>query len=79
MKLIRHFRKYYNNLFVLPPPPPPPKKKNCITIVFNFSWELKTMILQKFLQMGGGGGDKKIIIIYSKVANDNAFLLCNHQ
>ena len=38
------------------------------------------MVLQKFLQVwGGGGGDKKIIIIFSKVANGNAFLLCNHQ
>ena len=53
MKLIRHLRRYYNYLFV---PPPPPKKKNCITIVFNFSWELKTMVLQKFLQVGGWGG-----------------------
>ena len=60
MKLIRHLRKYYNYLFV-----PPPKKKNCITIVFNFSWELKTMVLQKFLQVGGGGGGQK--------DNDNIF------
>ena len=59
MKLIRHFRKYHNHLFAPLPPPPQKKKKKCITIVFNFSWELKTMVLQKFLLWGWGGGTKR--------------------
>ena len=76
MKLIRHFRKYHNYLFApLPPPPKKKKKKKCITIVFNFSWELKTMVLQKFLLWGWGGGDKKIIIIFPKVVNGNTFFV----
>ena len=73
MKLIRHFRKYHNYLFA-PLPPPPKKEKKCITIVFNFSWELKTMVLQKFL-LWGWGGDKKIIIIFPKVVNGNTFFV----
>ena len=74
MKLIRHFRKYHNYLFA-PLPPPPKKRKKSITIVFNFSWELKTMVLQKFLLWGWGGGDKKIIIIFPKVVNGNTFFV----
>ena len=38
-----------------PPPPPPPPKKECITVVFNFSWDdcvtlekLETIVMQNF-------------------------------
>ena len=76
MKLIRHLRKYYNYLFV----PLPPQEKKLHNHCFQFLLGTENNGSAKiFAGWGGGGVGKKIIIIFSKVANGNAFLLCNHQ
>ena len=51
MKLIRHFRKYYNNLFV-----PPPQEKKLHNHCFQFLLGTENNDSAKISADGGGGG-----------------------
>ena len=56
-----------HNTPCLPPPHPNPPKSFCISIIFQFSWDLqssqenlKTTLTQLFFFFGGGGGVSKV-------------------
>lgn len=60
--------------------PPPPQEKKLHSHCFQFLLGTENNGSAKFFAgWGAGRVGKKIIIIFSKVANGNAFLLCNHQ